>query len=74
MKKVKIGIIGIGNMGSSHYNSILDGRVPEMEVVAVADINPDRLSWAKETLMKKREKNPDLCDVASFRDACKRSS
>ena len=69
MKKVKIGIIGVGNMGSSHYQNILDGRVPEIEVVAVADINPDRLTWAKETLLKKRESNPALCDVATFSDA-----
>ena len=66
MNKVKIGIIGIGNMGSSHYNSILDGRVPNMEVVAVADINPQRLEWAKDTLAKKRENNPSLPDVALF--------
>ena len=69
MKKVKIGIIGIGNMGSSHYHNILDGRVSDMDVVAVADINPQRLEFAKETLAKKREKNPNLPDVALFSDA-----
>jgi len=50
MNKVKIGIIGIGNMGSGHCNSIIEGKVPEMELVAVADIKESRRSWARETL------------------------
>ncbi len=47
MEKVRLGIIGIGNMGSSHLDRIQKGEVPEMEVTAVCDINPDRLNWAE---------------------------
>lgn len=51
-KKLKVGIIGIGNMGGGHAKNRLckEGVCPDMELVAVADTNPDRLEWAKETL------------------------
>lgn len=47
MKKIKLGIIGIGNMGSTHMKNIKDGKCPEIEVTAIADIDPKRLEWAK---------------------------
>lgn len=50
MDKVRIGIIGIGNMGSAHANNITKGYCPELTLTAVADINPERLKWAEETL------------------------
>ncbi len=45
--KVRLGIIGVGNMGSGHIANILAGRCPEIEVAAVADINPARLEYAQ---------------------------
>lgn len=50
MEKVRLGIIGIGGMGSTHAKSITKGDVPEMELTAVADIRPQRLEWAKNSL------------------------
>ncbi len=50
MSKVRIGIIGIGGMGSAHAQSIVNGAVEDAELTAVCDINPDRLKWAKEVL------------------------
>lgn len=50
MDKVRLGIIGIGNMGSGHLKNILEGKVPEMEVTAVADRQESRRTWAKENL------------------------
>ena len=50
MEKVRLGIIGVGNMGSSHIKNALQGKMPEIEITAVADIKPDRLEWAKEQL------------------------
>ncbi len=47
-KKVRLGIIGIGNMGSSHLRFYLEDELPEITVTAVADIDPERLEWAKE--------------------------
>ncbi|MBP3541663.1 MAG: Gfo/Idh/MocA family oxidoreductase [Clostridia bacterium] len=45
---IRLGIIGIGNMGSGHMKNILEGKCPDFEMAAVADINPARLEWAKE--------------------------
>ncbi len=50
MDKVRIGIIGIGNMGRGHCKTILDGKVPGMELTAVADCKEVRREWAKENL------------------------
>ena len=49
-KKIKLGIIGIGNMGSSHAKRVVEGKCPEFEMVAVCDTNVERHTWAKETL------------------------
>ena len=50
MKKIRLGIVGIGNIGSSHAKTLMAGKCPEFELAAVADINPERLTWARETL------------------------
>lgn len=50
MEKVRLGIIGIGNMGSAHAQSILEGQVPEMELAAVADLRGERREWARRNL------------------------
>ena len=51
MEKVRLGIIGVGNMGTSHITNIeKDKKCPEITVTAVADINPDRLNWVKENI------------------------
>ncbi len=50
MKKVRLGIIGYGNMGSGHTKNYLEGKMPEIEVTAIADRKPDRLNLARETL------------------------
>lgn len=47
MKKIKLGIIGIGNMGSGHATNISRGDCPEFEIVAIADKNSERLEWSK---------------------------
>ena len=60
MSKVKLGIIGIGNMGTNHAKSVMDGKCPEIQLCAVADLNPDRLTWAK---------NEYKGEVACFADA-----
>ena len=50
MDKVRIGIIGIGNMGTAHAINIIQGSCPECELTAVADISPARRAWALENL------------------------
>lgn len=50
MEKVRLGIIGIGNMGSTHAMSIVEGKTPEISLAAVADLRESRRQWGRETL------------------------
>ncbi len=50
MDQIRLGIIGLGNMGSSHMNYILDGKCPEIRVTAVADRRESRRAYALEKL------------------------
>ena len=50
MTKVRLGIIGVGNMGSGHAANILAGKCPEIELTAVADRREARRQWAKDNL------------------------
>lgn len=43
MSKIRLGIIGMGNMGSGHFSNIAFGKCPSVEVTAVCDINPEKL-------------------------------
>ncbi len=49
MKKVKYGIIGLGNMGTHHVRQFISGNVPHGEVTAIADISPERVQLVKNT-------------------------
>ena len=48
--KVRLGILGLGNMGSSHATKLHAGECPEIVLTAVCDVKPERLEWAKENL------------------------
>ena len=48
MSKLKLGIIGYGNMGTGHVNNVMEGKVPEMELVAVCDSVAARRDLLKE--------------------------
>ena len=62
MEQVRLGIIGIGGMGTNHANNLLKGLVPEMRLTAVADIRQSRLDFARENFP---------ADVAVFDDGRK---
>ena len=47
MDKVKIGIIGYGNMGTTHARNLMNGRVTRMELTAVCDISEQRRNAVK---------------------------
>ena len=47
MDKVRIGIIGYGKMGSQHTGALLDGKVKNAVLTAIADIDPKRIEAAK---------------------------
>lgn len=59
MKEVRIGIIGIGNMGGAHAQSIYAGNVPNLRLGALCDIDEKKCQWAKE----------NFPDVPVFQDA-----
>ena len=60
-EKVKLGIIGIGNQGSTYARRLArENWVPDIQLVAIADINPDRIAWARENVS---------ADIAYFDDA-----
>ena len=44
MDNVKIGVIGIGNIGTLHLRNI--AKEPKVELTAVCDIVPERAQWA----------------------------
>lgn len=50
-KKVKFGIIGIGNMGSAHAEMMQD--IKNVELVAVCDINPKAIDRLPEKIREK---------------------
>ncbi|MFL3665405.1 MAG: Gfo/Idh/MocA family protein [Verrucomicrobiota bacterium] len=43
MDKVRIGIVGLGNIGQIHVNNLLEGKVERGVLTAVADAFPDKL-------------------------------
>lgn len=50
MERVKLGIIGMGNMGSGHAKSLLEGKAPEIKLTAVADRRESRRDWCRNKL------------------------
>lgn len=50
MEKVKLGVIGLGNMGSGHTQNILAGKTPEITLAAAADRREARRAWAQDNL------------------------
>jgi len=50
MEKIRLGIIGIGNIGSAHCSRILNGETAEITLAAVADRSSARREWAKANL------------------------
>ena len=64
MDKVRLGIIGVGNMGSGHIENIVAGKCPEIEVTAIADRNhwPCAQSRARAAC---RSRTPPKCRAAA---------
>ena len=62
MKKIKLGIIGLGNQGSLYTKHFFGNKCPEIELAAVADIDPTKLepmrpifpsaSWKEDTAIR----------------------
>ena len=48
MDTVKVGIIGIGNIGSAHASAVYSGEVDGMTLGALCDIDPVKREMLKE--------------------------
>ncbi len=47
MLTVRMGIIGVGGIGSAHFNCVGSGKIKGMTLGAVCDIDPARLDYCK---------------------------
>jgi len=47
MEKVRLGLIGFGNIGCAHAHSIYSGLVKGLELAAICDIDPCRVAQAE---------------------------
>ena len=50
MRQIRLGIIGVGNIGTGHVENILAGLCPEMELTVAADRRESRRLWIREHL------------------------
>ena len=60
MDIVKVCIVGIGNIGYAHVMTILSGKVPEMSLVAVCDVNSEKLQAFSKS-------HPDVATYLDYR-------
>lgn len=47
MGKVRIGVLGIGNIGTAHANYIYEGKIKNAKLSAICDISESRRNFAK---------------------------
>ena len=69
MKKVRIGIVGMGNMGKFHAQYITSGKVPRAELTAVSDSYTANLeAWKGKvaTFETRRSKSPIFLRLVSM--------
>lgn len=43
MEKIRLGILGMGNMGNGHFHNVIEGKCPSVEVTAVCDTDAEKL-------------------------------
>ena len=48
MEKLRMGVVGFGNMGTGHANNLKSGKVKNMELAAICDKSEARRKAAKE--------------------------
>ncbi len=47
MEKIRLGILGVGNIGTDHVKRIVNGECPEITLAAVCDLKNERLEAVK---------------------------
>ena len=48
MSALRVGVIGIGNIGTSHAQCIAQGQISGLTLTAVCDHEPSRLEWCRD--------------------------
>lgn len=48
MAVLKVGVVGIGNIGSVHAETIYSGKIEGMTLAALCDTDPEKRQWLKE--------------------------
>ena len=59
MKKIRLGVIGVGSHGTGHVRNISKGMTPEIEVAAICDIDPEALARVRD----------EFGDIPAFTDS-----
>jgi len=63
MKQVRIGIVGVGNIGTLHTRNLLGDKIKHARLAAIADINPAKLEpYASNESIKKYNTGQELID------------
>lgn len=47
---IRVGVIGVGHIGSAHARAIFEGKADTLTLVAVCDVSKKRRDWARENL------------------------
>lgn len=63
MEKIKIAIIGVGNIGSLHTSYLSEGRIKGAELIALCDINPEKLKIATKRFGNQYKLYTNVTDV-----------
>ena len=66
MDKVRIGIIGMGNMGQFHAKDILEGKVARGELTAVGSTSPKKLAEFEEKGIKVYGNGEEMIDSGNI--------
>jgi predicted dehydrogenase len=63
MDKIKVAVIGVGHLGRFHAKKFTE--IPEVELFAIVDINPERI---KETLNLLEEKRHSIKTFTNYKE------
>ena len=68
MSKVKIGIIGVGNMGGKYAAMLAEGQVPDLELKALTRVKDEKRREIEELLVKSGRQKEDVTIYPSADD------
>lgn len=69
METIRIGVIGVGNMGSGHVRMFTNGECPDFTLTAICDLKLDRAEACRKEALANMEKRGISGEVAIFADA-----